>query len=79
MSTINSPIAAATLALLLASAPAAVAEAPIAAPSAEEIRPLLNGSQVPAVTLHDPDGKAVELRELVALQPTVLIFYRGGW
>ncbi len=79
MSRINSPIAAATLALLLAIAAPAVAESPTAAPSAEEIRPLLNGSQVPAVTLHDADGKAVELRELVALQPTVLIFYRGGW
>ncbi len=37
------------------------------------------GDAVPAVTLHNAAGEAVELRAEVMKQPTVLIFYRGGW
>ncbi len=74
---IKSSLTAGLLAASLAST--ALAAPPAAAPSATEIRPLLIGSEVPAVTLRDLDGKPVELRKLVALQPTVLIFYRGGW
>lgn len=79
MSLTKQSIAAATLAVALATAPTALAAPPAAAPSAKEVQPLLIGSEVPAVTLADLDGKPIELRELVALQPTVLIFYRGGW
>ncbi|MEH6465746.1 MAG: peroxiredoxin-like family protein [Shewanella psychromarinicola] len=41
--------------------------------------PLLNGHQIPAITLQDVDGKAVDLSQLVAQKPTVFFFYRGGW
>ncbi len=49
------------------------------ASSAQEIRPLLIGAAVPDVTLRTTEGKVVALRDAVAKQPTVLIFYRGGW
>ena len=47
--------------------------------SAEEVQPLEIGAVVPDVSLRAPDGKVVRLRDLVAEQPGVLIFYRGGW
>jgi hypothetical protein len=59
-------------------APLLAAEDPIPA-SAEEIRPLLIGAAVPAVEVKTLDGSAVDLAEKVQEQPTVLIFYRGGW
>jgi peroxiredoxin len=37
------------------------------------------GATVPAVTVLTTDGTAVDLREATIRQPTVLIFYRGGW
>lgn len=70
----------ATLALALATAPLALpAEAADVASAAEEIRPLMVGQAVPDVEVHALDGKAVSIRELASKQPTVLIFYRGGW
>ena len=45
------------------------------APSADQAKPLSIGTAAPRVTLPAADGRAVEL---VAGQPTVLIFYRGG-
>jgi peroxiredoxin len=47
--------------------------------SPTDISPLLIGERIPAITLSDAKGKAVQLKQLVALKPTVLIFYRGGW
>lgn len=47
--------------------------------SAENVKPIGNDQTIPAVTLRTVDGETVELRQLVARQPTVLIFYRGGW
>ncbi len=47
--------------------------------SANNIKPLLIGADVPEVTLKNIDGKDVNLREEVLKKPTVLIFYRGGW
>jgi len=47
--------------------------------SPTDISPLLIGEQIPAIALSDAKGKAVQLKQLVALKPTVLIFYRGGW
>jgi hypothetical protein len=43
------------------------------------VRPLLIGSEVPSVDVLRPDGSPLDLREEAAKQPTVLIFYRGGW
>jgi peroxiredoxin len=42
--------------------------------------PLQVGAQIPARSVvRDLDGKAFNLNAAVARQPTVLIFYRGGW
>ncbi|MDA3960439.1 MAG: peroxiredoxin-like family protein [Planctomycetota bacterium] len=41
--------------------------------------PLAVGDPLPALTLTDAGGTAVNLRAAVAEQPVVLIFYRGGW
>jgi len=41
--------------------------------------PLGPGQTMPDAALQTQDGKVVSLRELVAAQPAVLIFYRGGW
>lgn len=37
------------------------------------------GNPIPDVVLHDADGAEFKLREHIAKQPAVLIFYRGGW
>ena len=58
---------------------AASAARPGVAPSAEEICPLLPGSQLPEITLQKIDGSDLDLAEAVARKPTILIFYRGGW
>ncbi len=47
--------------------------------SAAEVRPLLIGAPAPEVTLVSLDGSPVGLREVLAQQPTILVFYRGGW
>lgn len=49
------------------------------AATADEVRPVLNGQSLPDVTLYDLDDKPVKLQALLKQQPTVLIFYRGGW
>ncbi|MBA4149033.1 MAG: AhpC/TSA family protein [Verrucomicrobia bacterium] len=41
--------------------------------------PLKVGDSIPDVTLRTEENKEVKLRGLTAKQPTVLIFYRGGW
>ncbi len=50
-----------------------------AADSPEEINPVGVGKIIPRVMLRDAAGGAVDLHWNVARQPTVLIFYRGGW
>ena len=47
--------------------------------SPQEIRPLLIGTKIPAVTVQNAEGSGVDLAELFAKDPTVLIVYRGGW
>lgn len=47
--------------------------------SAQEVRPLLIGAEVPAVNLKTSDGKAFILRRHTTDKPSILIFYRGGW
>ena len=37
------------------------------------------GSELPALTLADANGKPVELKALNANGPLVIVFYRGGW
>lgn len=49
------------------------------APSAEQIRPLLIGASVPEVSVQSMTGEEIDLAAAVRSQPTVLIFYRGGW
>ena len=47
--------------------------------SANAIRPLMIGEAIPDINLRTPEGKAFDLKQEIAGQPTVLIFYRGGW
>lgn len=49
------------------------------AENATEISPLLTGMQIPSVPLRTIDGDTVQITDLTAQKPTVLIFYRGGW
>ncbi len=44
-----------------------------------DISPLLIGEKIPGLHLKDISGKSVNLPELVAQKPTLIIFYRGGW
>jgi hypothetical protein len=50
-----------------------------AAPSAQEVRPLLVGSSIPVLTYATPEGGAFDFNAAVALRPTVLVCFRGGW
>lgn len=45
----------------------------------EDISPLLIGEQIPEVKLVDAMAKTFDLNKAIASQPTILIFYRGGW
>jgi peroxiredoxin len=45
----------------------------------EDISPLLIGEKVPKATLTDMTGKNYDLDKAIARQPTILVFYRGGW
>ena len=47
--------------------------------SAQDVCPFLTGASIPAATLRTADGDAFDLREAVKQQPSVLVFYRGGW
>lgn len=46
---------------------------------AEDISPLLIGEVIPQVKLKDAMGHTFDLNKAVTSQPTILIFYRGGW
>jgi len=48
------------------------------APQAGAINPLLIGASVPDVTVKNAAGETVDLAK-AAQEPTLLIFYRGGW
>jgi hypothetical protein len=50
-----------------------------AAPSAQEVRPLLVGSSIPVLTYATPEGAPFDFNAAVALRPTVLVCFRGGW
>ncbi len=49
------------------------------AESAETVTPIAVGSESPQVTVLTTDGESFDLGAAVRDQPTVLIFYRGGW
>ncbi|MCP9291846.1 peroxiredoxin-like family protein [Gracilimonas sediminicola] len=49
------------------------------AASANEVTPLLISSEIPDVTVKNIDGETVSLRDKVYEQPSILVFYRGGW
>jgi peroxiredoxin len=63
----------ATLFSIKLMAATSIAEAP------EQVTPLLNGLTIPDVTLTTTDNTNVALTALVKKQPSVLVFYRGGW
>lgn len=70
--------AAQPVAEVTASAPSPAAE-PAWPQSDRDVRPLLPGTPVPAATVRTLDGDALGLRDALAGQPAVLVFYRGGW
>ena len=45
----------------------------------EEISPLLIGENIPVVHIPDAMGNDFDLNLAIAKQPTLLVFYRGGW
>ena len=47
--------------------------------SAQNVQPRGNGEKAPSAVLRRPDGQEVNLADLYAVKPTMLIFYRGGW
>jgi len=47
--------------------------------SADAVKPLQKGDAAPDVILKTVDGKDFNLKRELKKQPTVLIFYRGGW
>ncbi|MFO1463912.1 MAG: peroxiredoxin-like family protein [bacterium] len=58
---------------------APVSPAPRVAASPTEIQPVKVGDIIPDVMLTNADGLRFNLKKLIKNQPTVLIFYRGGW
>lgn len=49
------------------------------AKNANEICPILVGEKLPDITLKNSDKTMFNLNEAVSKQPTLLIFFRGGW
>ncbi|MDX1641335.1 MAG: peroxiredoxin-like family protein [Balneolaceae bacterium] len=49
------------------------------ADSADEVKPLETGENIPDVTLSNAFGHDIRLTEVVSEKPTLLVFYRGGW
>lgn len=45
----------------------------------DETCPLTEGSTIPEGTLTSMDGEEIALAKILQKQPTVLVFYRGGW
>jgi hypothetical protein len=64
---------------VLAASSWAGTQGPFIAEGPEQIRPLMIGAHIPDVTLVTPDHQPVVLRDALAKQPTILIYYRGGW
>ncbi|MBU3023705.1 peroxiredoxin-like family protein [Aestuariibacter sp. A3R04] len=49
------------------------------APSAEEVRPLLEGMTVPDAVVSDTEGSPFSLKAMLMQKPSIVLFYRGGW
>jgi hypothetical protein len=64
---------------VLAAASRADTHVPVIADGPEQIKPLMIGAPIPDVTLVTPDHQPVVLRDALAQQPTILVYYRGGW
>jgi cytochrome oxidase Cu insertion factor (SCO1/SenC/PrrC family) len=64
--------------ILLLAGGAAIAAGTVA-DSADQIEPLATGASVPRVALQAADGADTTLAAVLDGQPSVLIFYRGGW
>jgi hypothetical protein len=64
---------------VLAATSRADTHGPFIADDPGQIRPLLIGAHVPDVTLITPDHQPIVLRDALSKQPTILIYYRGGW
>lgn len=47
--------------------------------AADQICPRLVGQSLPEVSLTSLDGELVQVADIMAEKPTVLIFYRGSW
>jgi len=47
--------------------------------SAEEVSPLPVGTTVPKVQIRAASGESYSTHEVLGKEPTILIFYRGGW
>ena len=60
-------------------APLSVALAAPPAAAADQVQPLLIGARPAALTLSRADGSPFDLAAAIASQPTIVIFYRGGW
>lgn len=74
------PLATAALVLPVpATADDPATERPAAPGDATAICPVLVGSTAPAATVLDMQGESVELQSVLADEPTVLVFFRGGW
>ncbi|QIZ77726.1 peroxiredoxin-like family protein [Ferrimonas lipolytica] len=67
-----------TLILTLVGALSFSAQATLA-DSADKVSPLLNGMEVPAITVQNSDGKSLSLNQLMEKKPSLVLFYRGGW
>lgn len=47
--------------------------------SPQDVCPVLTGTTIPTVTLRTADDQSFDLNNAVRQQPSVLVFYRGGW
>lgn len=68
--------AAAAVVLSALAAAASVAAVPS---DAADVCPIKVGQSLPDLMLRDVEGKTFDLNKAVAKQPTILVFYRGGW
>lgn len=52
---------------------------PEPAPQAEDVEPRETGQRAPVAIVRDHEGRRVNTADLYRRQPTMLVFYRGGW
>jgi peroxiredoxin len=45
----------------------------------EDISPLLIGEKIPNTKIYDLENKGLNINDLIAQKPSILIFFRGGW